>query len=71
MKIRAPHLEETLELMTLPKTSRAYREISPLLPDLFVFSHMSNTSLLSGKTKSSEKGIEEIYFHRKRIDREF
>ena len=49
---------------------RAYREISPLLAELFVFSHMSNSSLLSGKTKSSEKGIEEIYFRRKRMDRE-
>ena len=55
----------------ITKNFCAYREISPLLPELFVFSHMSNTSLLSGKTKSSEKGIEEIYFHRKRIDREF
>ena len=49
----------------------AYREISPLFTELFVFSHMSNNSLLSGKTKSYEKGIEEISFRRKRMDREF
>ena len=40
---RAPHLEETLELLTLPKTAGAYRKISPLLPQLFVYSHMSNS----------------------------
>ena len=49
----------------------SYREISPLLPELFVFSHLSNSSILSGKTRSYEKGIEEIYFRRKRMDREF
>ena len=55
----------------ITKNFCAYREISPLLPELFVFSHMSNSSILSGKTKSSEKGIEEIHFRRKRMDREF
>ena len=32
---------------------------------------MSNGRLLSGKTKSSGKGIEEIYFRRNRMDRQF
>ena len=32
---------------------------------------MSNGSFLSGKTKSSGKGIEEIYFRRSRMEREF
>ena len=55
----------------ITKNFCAYREISPLFTELFVFSYMSNISLLSGKTKSYEKGIEEISFRRKRMDREF
>ena len=46
----------------ITKNCAAYREIPPFVPELFVYSHMSNGSLLSGKTKSSGKGIEEIYF---------
>ena len=49
----------------------AYHEIPPFVPELFVYSHMSNDSLLSGKTISSGKGIEEIYFRRNRMDRQF
>ena len=32
---------------------------------------MSNGSFPSDKTKSSGKGIEETYFHRSRMEREF
>ena len=53
------------------KNCGAYREIPPFVPELFVYSHMSNGSLLSGKTKSSGKGIAEIYFRRNRMDRQF
>ena len=55
----------------ITKNRRAYREIPPFVPELFVYSHMSNGSLLSGKTKSSGKGIAEIYFRRNRMDRQF
>ena len=47
------------------------REIPPFVPELFIYSHMSNGSLLSGKAKSSGKGIAEIYFRRNRMDRQF
>ena len=54
------------------KNCGAYREIPPFVPELFVYSHMSNGSLLSGKTKSSGKGIEEIwYLRRNRMDPQF
>ena len=49
----------------------AYREIPPLVPELFTYSYMSNGSLLSGNTKSSGKGIEEIYLGRNRMGRQF
>ena len=49
-----------------------YREILSLLLELFVYSHMSNYSLLSGKKKKSfRKGIEEIYFCKNCMDRQF
>ena len=54
----------------ITKNCGAYREISPLIPKLFVYSHMTNGSLLSGKTELG-KGIEERHFRRKRMDREF
>ena len=55
----------------ITKNCGPYREIPPFAPELFFYSHMSNGSLLSGKTKSSGKGIEEIYFRRNRMDRQF
>ena len=54
----------------ITKNRRAYREIPPFVPELFVYSHMSNGSL-SGKTKSSGKVIEEIYFRRNCMDQKF
>ena len=54
----------------ITENSGVYCKISPLLPEIFACSHMRNSSLLSGKTKSSGKDIEEMYFRRKRIDRE-
>ena len=48
------------------------REIPPFVPELFIYSHMSNGSLLSGKTRSSGKSIEEIwYFPRSCMERQF
>ena len=55
----------------ITKCCGAYHEILSLLLELFVNSHMSNDSLLSGKTKSFGKGIEEIYFCKNRMDRQF
>ena len=55
----------------ITKNCGAYCEIPPFVPELFVYSHMSNGSVLSGKTKSSGKGIAEIYFRRNRMDRQF
>ena len=55
----------------ITKNCHAYREIPPFVSELFVYSQMSNGSLLSGKTKSSGKGIAEIYFRRNRMDRQF
>ena len=55
----------------ISKTCSAYRKIPPFAQQLFVHSHMSNGSFLSGKTKSSGKGIKEIYFRRSRMEREF
>ena len=56
----------------ITKNWGAYREIPPFfVPKLFGYSHMSNGSLLSGKTKNSGKGIEEIYFCRNRMDWQF
>ena len=53
------------------KNCGIYREIVTLLPELFLYSHIINDSLLSGKTKSSGKGIEEIWYFRKScIDRQ-
>ena len=49
----------------------AYREIPPFVQELYVYYYMSNGSLLSGKTKSSGKSIEEIYFRRNRMDWQF
>ena len=49
----------------------AYHEIPPFVPELFVYSYTNNGSLLSGKTKSPGKGIEEIYFRWNRMDRQF
>ena len=37
------------------KNCSTYREILPLLPELFVYSHMTNGSLLSGKTELRER----------------
>ena len=55
----------------ITKNWDAYREIPPFAQELYVYYYMSNGSLLSGKTKSSGKGIEEIYFRRNRMDRQF
>ena len=55
----------------ITKNCSAYRKIPPFVQQFFVYSHMSNGSFLSGKTKSSGKGIEEIYFRRSRMEREF
>ena len=53
------------------KNCCAYREIPSLLSELFLYSHIINGSLLSRKTKSSEKGIVEIwYFPKSRMDRQ-
>ena len=49
----------------ITKNCGAYREIPLLLIELFLYSHIINCSLLSGKTKSSGKGIERIYFRKK------
>ena len=54
----------------ITKNCGAYREIPPLLPDLFLYSHIINGSPLLGKTKSSGKGIGEIYFRKSRMDRQ-
>ena len=54
----------------ITKNCGAYRKIPPFVPELFVYSHMSNGSL-SGKTKSSGKVIEEIYFRRNCMDQKF
>ena len=48
-----------------------HREIPHLLPELFLYSHMISGSLLSGKIKSSQKGIEEIYFRKGRTEQQF
>ena len=53
------------------KNCGAYRQIPPFVPELFVYSRMSNGSLLSGKSKSSGKGIEEICFCRNHLDQQF
>ena len=55
----------------ITKNCSAYRKIPPFVQQLFVYFHMSNGSFLSGKTKSSGKGIEEMYFCRSRMEREF
>ena len=55
----------------ITKNCSAYCKITPFFQELFVFAHMSNRSFLSGKTKISGKGIEEIYFRRSRMEREF
>ena len=56
----------------ITKNCDDYPEIPPFVPELFVYSHMSNGSLLSGKAKTSGKSIEEIwYFPRNRIERQF
>ena len=55
----------------ITKNCGAYREILPFVPELFVYPHMSNGSLLSGKTKTSGKGIEETYLRKNRMDWEF
>ena len=55
----------------ITKNCDAYREMPPFVPELFVYSQMSNGSLLSGKTKSSGKGTEEIYFRGNRMERQF
>ena len=48
----------------ITKNCGAYREILPFVPEFFVYPHMNNGSLLSGKTKTSGKGIEETYYVR-------
>ena len=55
----------------ITKYCGAYCEILSLLLELSVYSHRSNDSLLSGKTKSFGKGTEEIYFCKNRMDRQF
>ena len=55
----------------ITKNCGPYCKIPPFVPELSVYSHMSNGSLLSGKTKSSGKGIEEIYFRRNRMNQQF
>ena len=55
----------------IAKNCSAYRKIPPFVQQCFVYSHMSNGSFLSDKTKSSGKGIEEMYFHRSLMEREF
>ena len=52
----------------ITKNCSAYRKMSPFVQRLFVY---SNGSFLSGKTKTSGKSIEEIYFRRSRMEREF
>ena len=56
----------------ITKNSGDYREVTHFVRELFVYSHISNGSLLSGKTKSSGKSIEEIwYFPMNRMERQF
>ena len=66
---RAPHLE-VLELMALPKTAPLTANYHPLSHS-FLSTPMSNGSLPSSKTKSFGNGIEETYFRRNRMDRQF
>ena len=56
----------------ITKNPGDYREVTHFVRELFVYSHISNGSLLSGKTKSSGKSIEEIwYFPMNRMERQF
>ena len=41
----------------ITKNCRAYRETPPFVPELFIYSHMNNGSLLSGKTKGSGNAL--------------
>ena len=47
--------------MTLPNIG-AYREILSLLLELFVYSHISNDSLLPGKKRVLGKGLKKYIF---------
>ena len=55
----------------ITKNCSTYRKIPPFVQQFFVYSHMSNRSFLSDKTKSSGKSIEEISFCRSCMEREF
>ena len=58
----APHLEETLELLTLPKTVA-------LIAKFHRCSHSFSSTLIW--VTAAVKGIDEIYFRRNRMDRDF
>ena len=67
----APYLFRGACVNDITKNNSTYCKIPPFVQEFFVYSHMSNGSFLSGKSKSSAKGIEEIYFRRSRTEREF
>ena len=54
----------------ITKNCGVYREIPPLLPELFLYSYIINDNLLLGKTKRSVKNNGEIYFRKSRMDRQ-
>ena len=67
---RSPHLEDTLESMTLPKTAALivkFHSCSQSFSSTLIWL----TAAFCQAKQSSGKGIEEIYFGRKRMDREF